>query len=494
MTKIAGVSRKLAQRLKGGKQESALDNDITKRQKYTYCTVYMFHCKKAIMKFPRYEATMANKMEKSSAAAESRGLNLKSSPVKEPIPIKPQCPPAGVTTALFSLNNNTRAVHNKENSTSREHDRILDEGFEDSGYLSLQNSHIDDHHGDTEDEHSQGKPTVTQLPSAAATHQEKAISPNNSPSKCKGRTDSNPLVTASTPVDRQRTAAYSLSSTPSDHHNDPNLPILKFQRAVCEELAKSYKKNKRYDWSIVTKVAEDHLLDRVIGGQMGREYVDIFSCLLSRNMRNILINILALLGDMDLISCKKVSKTWRRIIGEDTAALSRCQRAEQALRESKSSFSERSCSLTRDVAVSRVVLSCMQTLSSSTPSSSSSSSSSSTPGCRVNRPNTHSQKHRQANNQCTRFNEYVQAASSLKQHESLRPCKRCGSPATHLPEVQRATCTRSSCLFDFCTHCQEAFHDSTPCRVVQPRPYFTTPKTTPIIPGSARSKRNVRRL
>ncbi|XP_034754692.1 F-box only protein 5 [Etheostoma cragini] len=453
----------------------------------------MFHCKKAIMKCPRYEATMVNKMEKSSAAVESKVLNLKASPVKEPIPIKPQCPPAGVTTVL-SLNNTTRAVHNKENSTSREQDRNLDEGFEDSGYLSLHNSHIDDHHGDTEDEHSQGKPTVTQ-PYATATHQEKTISPNNSPSKYKGRTDSNPLaslVTASTPVDCQkRTAAHSLSSTPSDHHNDPNLPILNFQRAVCEELAKSYKKNKRYDWSIVSKVAEDHLLDRVIGGQMGREYVDIFSCLLSRNMRSILTNILALLGDMDLISCRKVSKTWRKIICEDTPALSRCQRAERALRDSKSSLRQRSCSLTRDVAVSRVVLSCMQTLASSgTPSSSSSS----TPSCRVNRPNTHSQKHQNANNQCTRFNEYMQAASRLKQHESLRPCKRCGSPATHSPEVQRATCTRPSCRFDFCTHCQEAFHNSTPCRVVQPRPYFTTPKTTPILPGSARSKRNVRRL
>lgn len=57
----------------------------------------------------------------------------------------------------------------------------------------------------------------------------------------------------------------------------------------------------RYDWSIVSKVAEDHLLDRVIGGQIGCEFVDMFSSLLSRNMKNILINILALLGDMDLI-------------------------------------------------------------------------------------------------------------------------------------------------------------------------------------------------
>lgn len=57
----------------------------------------------------------------------------------------------------------------------------------------------------------------------------------------------------------------------------------------------------RYDWSIITKVAEDHLLDRVIGGQMGLEFVDVFSSLLSRNMRSILVDILALLGDLDLI-------------------------------------------------------------------------------------------------------------------------------------------------------------------------------------------------
>lgn len=57
----------------------------------------------------------------------------------------------------------------------------------------------------------------------------------------------------------------------------------------------------RYDWSVVTKVAEDYLLDRVIGRKMGLEHVDVFSSLLSRNMRGILTQILALLGDADLI-------------------------------------------------------------------------------------------------------------------------------------------------------------------------------------------------
>ncbi|XP_076599821.1 F-box only protein 5 [Chaetodon auriga] len=459
----------------------------------------MFHCEEVNMKCPHYKATMANSIEKSSAAAESKVLHLKASPVKEPTPIKPQCPRMRVTTELFSLNNNTRAVHNKENSTSREHDLTLDEGFEDSGYLSLHNSQIDDHYGDEEDDLIQGKLTASLLPSAtAATHQEKTISPKNSPSKCQGGANSSSpvsLVAASTPGSHRtgKTAACSLSFTPCNHHN-VNLPILKFQQTVCEELAKSYKKNKRYDWNIVTKVAEDHLLDRVIGGQMGLEYIDMFSSLLSRNMRTILTYILGLLGDMDLISCKKVSKSWRRIICEDTAALNRCRRAEQSLRESRSSLGQRGCGLTRNVAVSRVVLSCMQTLASSSTPSSSPSSSSSTPNCRVNRRTAPSQKSATLNSQCTRFNEYMQAASTLKQHESLRPCRRCGSPATHLAEVQRATCTRPSCLFDFCTNCQEAFHGSTPCRVVQPRHHFPSSKLTQIIPGSARSKRSIRRL
>ncbi|XP_068590543.1 F-box only protein 5 [Cebidichthys violaceus] len=438
----------------------------------------MFDCQTAIiMKCPRYEAAMAHGVEKSSAAAEARVLHLKASPLKEPPNIKPQCPPAGSTTVLFTSTSTSRAVHDKENSTGREHDR-----FEDSGYLSLQSSQIEEHHREEEEEeeeHKRGKPA----------RQDKTTSPKSSPSKCPERTDSR------TPVDRhkRRTAAFSLSSTPSDRHRDPNLPILNFQRAVCEELAKSYQKNKRYDWSVVTKVAEDHLLDRVIGGQMGREYVDVFSCLLSRNMRTILTHILSLLGDLDLISCKTVSRTWRRIISDDSAARSRCRRAEQTLRESSSSLRQSGCGLTRDVSVSRVVLSCMQTLaSSSTPSSSSSSSS--TPSCRLIRRTSVCQRSGTPPPPCTRFTEYLQAASALKQHESLRSCRHCGSPATHSSEVQRATCTRAGCLFEFCTRCQEAFHGSAPCRVVRPRAHTPALKTTPVVPGGARSKRNIRRL
>lgn len=140
-----------------------------------------------------------------------------------------------------------------------------------------------------------------------------------------------------------------------------------------------------------------------------------------------------------------MSRTWRKIICDDTAALNRCQQAEYALRvrnahrptqnkhklrccrtfyafdfhvltgniillllqESRSSLRQSAGGLTRDVAVSRVVLSCMQTLASSSTQSSLSSSSS-TPSCKVNRRTLPAQKSGTPNS--TRFNEYMQVS------------------------------------------------------------------------------------
>ncbi|KAG8000259.1 F-box only protein 5 [Nibea albiflora] len=246
---------------------------------------------------------MANNMEKRSAAVESKVLHLKASPVKPPTPVKPQSPPNDVTTVLFSLNDNTRPVHNKENS-SREHDGHLDEAFEDSGYLSLHNSQIHDHHGEEEDDHIQEKLRATLLP----------------PSCCY------------TPRKDRITKTFSLQK-----EHEPSSSSFSFHTRVKElSKAKGLRSDKRSEC--------------VQGGAV-------------------------LHADLGLLKY--------------------------------------------------------------------SSSSSSTPASKANSGRSFSQKSHTPN--CTRFTEYMQAASSLKQHESLRPCKRCGSPATHLAEVQRATCTRSSC-------------------------------------------------
>lgn len=179
--------------------------------------------------------------EISAVAQEYRVLHLKVSPVKETCPTKPQCSFKEVTTVLLSAENNTNTVHNKENNTSRD-PGTLDDYLEDSGYLSLQNSHIG-LNVELQDTHTLGKPTEELY--SAATHQEKTILSDKSQGKAKA---SHPLFLedAATPVDRsKRKTTAVLSSTPSNQRSNPNLPILKFQQDVCKELARNFKKNKK---------------------------------------------------------------------------------------------------------------------------------------------------------------------------------------------------------------------------------------------------------
>lgn len=383
------------------------------------------------------------------AAAEFKLPALKNSPNKEckHFVVKPLLTP-DLLPATLSLNN-IRGVHNKENN-KKKHDRTLDEvsldcqEFEDSGYLSLHNSLLEKGDKDSESE-------------------------------------DHLFVTSPGEEERGR---YTLSTPSAQNHSDPNLPIIKFQQAVCRELAMGFKRTQSYDWTVIDKLAEDFGLDRVIGGHMGRECVDVFTALLEREMRHILTKILGMLGDADLIHCRMVSRTWWRIISQDNSALTRCQEAEQRLRDSrKAEGQENGGSLTRNTALPRVVLSCMQSVASSSVQRASPKKSVSQKDC----------IHTARNSPPTRFTEYQKAASSLKQHESLKPCKLCGSPAKHNAHALRATCTRQSCAFDFCTKCQGSFHGSSPCRAIQPHGPSSS-KEKPILIGSARSKRNVRRL
>ncbi|XP_016119690.1 F-box only protein 5-like [Sinocyclocheilus grahami] len=298
---------------------------------------------------------------------------------------------------------------------------------EDSGYLSLQNSQVD--HGDVDGADSLER------------SEEKCVSSQSLAVKC---------------------------------HSAPCLPVLKFQEEVCRELAKSFKKSKSYDWTVVNKVAENYGLHNVIGGKMGRQFVDILCGLLRKDMRHILARILGLLGDCDLVSCKKVSQTWRKIICEDQVALRRCREAERTLRDSGRPMG----SLSRDFTLSRVVFSCMQTVAS-TPVHKAIKK----PQCKTGGAQNASKP--------SRFQQFHEVARSLKQHESLRSCILCGSAARFDAAMQRAICTRGSCAFDFCTLCQSAFHSSAPCRN-SVRTISASQKT--LIAGSARSKRNVRRL
>lgn len=86
---------------------------------------------------------------------------------------------------------------------------------------------------------------------------------------------------------------------------------------------------------------------------------------------------------------------------------------------------------------------------------------------------------------------YQQAARNLKNTESLKACHRCGSPAKYDPYLQRATCNRESCGFDFCTKCLCSYHRSSDCVSSRPVKHNSAPGP---LPGTKKSKQNLKRL
>lgn len=86
---------------------------------------------------------------------------------------------------------------------------------------------------------------------------------------------------------------------------------------------------------------------------------------------------------------------------------------------------------------------------------------------------------------------FQQAAKTLKTTESLKACHRCGSPAKYDSYLQRATCSREGCGFDFCTKCMCSYHSSSDCmssKPVKPSSKFE------LLPGTKKSKHNLQRL
>lgn len=178
------------------------------------------YCKTTAMKCPSYKS---EKME--DISADHQPLNLKFSPVKlEPSDIKPSCPPTAEIWATPSVTG-VKTSQDKENRTSGFHNRT----FEDSGYLTLHSSHI-------EDSKEEGQDVAV-----AVALQGKVSSQQSSPTKCQRRVS--PRHLAASPIEAHREGAETQSA--SSNCVSSTLPLLRFHEAVCEELAKDFKKNKR---------------------------------------------------------------------------------------------------------------------------------------------------------------------------------------------------------------------------------------------------------
>lgn len=176
-------------------------------------------------------------------------------------------PSPGVSSVTFHFDHAVKGKENKDcptlgplSCTRTVLNVEEDEQFEDSGYLSHQNSQHENPSVDCSTEHLDAL-------------LEERISPVSSE---KSTPDSSALPVST-------------------------LPILKFQQEVCQKLSKTFEETQHYDWSVINMVAKASILHKVIGGKMGLECVDILSTLSEKNMGHILGRILSSLDDTDLI-------------------------------------------------------------------------------------------------------------------------------------------------------------------------------------------------
>ncbi|XP_028327073.1 F-box only protein 43 [Gouania willdenowi] len=220
----------------------------------------------------------------------------------------------------------------------------------------------------------------------------------------------------------------------------------------------------------------------LIGRKMGFGKLDILTELKKRSLRHILSTILALLDPKSVCRCAQVCKTWNKMVQQDGQAN---LRRRNYLREAEAAFETGAAvhvidAETRGTLRPRSALKIVQpfsrTSSYCTPQSGKSSL---TP--LANRTS-HSGNR-------SKSDKFIEVAKTLFSDECLKPCPRCEHPARCRPVKREGVCSRTDCGFQFCTSCLCSFHSSKECgsRSIGRRNDI-------LIPGSAESKRNVRRL
>ncbi|NWW39314.1 FBX5 protein, partial [Panurus biarmicus] len=236
------------------------------------------------------------------------------------------------------------------------------------------------------------------------------------------------------------------------------LPVIHYEEVICSTLKKSGKRNLK-SWAAVDRIVSRGKFElcNLIGKKMGLDRIDILSELFQKNLKHILANILRHLSEMDLVNFAKVSTTWQKILQEDKCIFQMYSRAVKNL--SVSFCTEPSVFFyyfRSPPILQRSQRKCIYPLL-------------------------------MIFSMCF----FQQAARNLKNTESLKACHRCGSPAKYDSYLQRATCNRDSCGFDFCTKCMCSYHSSSDCVSSKPVKHNSVPGP---LPGTKKSKQNLKRL
>ncbi|XP_021118354.1 regulator of G-protein signaling 22 isoform X11 [Heterocephalus glaber] len=224
----------------------------------------------------------------------------------------------------------------------------------------------------------------------------------------------------------------------------------------------------------------------LIGKKMGIEQLDILSELKYRNLKHILTMVLDFLTAESLYSVWKVSRNWCEIVVQDKKANRRrkCY-ITQLKANSEGAVLNVEDAATRLRLLNRAALRSVQA-QARTPSTQKEQVPTLSPWGEVLIPVASSSLTHLSSKQ----EEYVKVAKTLFTDEALKPCPRCQSPAKYQPYKKRGLCSRTACGFDFCVLCLCAYHGSEECSkgIAKPR------NRKDPLPGSAQSKRNLKRL
>ncbi|XP_060099418.1 F-box only protein 43 [Heteronotia binoei] len=222
------------------------------------------------------------------------------------------------------------------------------------------------------------------------------------------------------------------------------------------------------------------IIARLIGKKMGLEKLDILTELKERDLKHVLGMILGIMTVEGLCSMWEVSKNWREIVGQDKHANQRRKLYIKQLRTGTKGRMPEAEDVSTRLMMARFALRPVQAQAKPAVLQMESS------WIEFLTPRGCSPLHQSASKQ----EAYVKVAKSLLSDEALKPCPRCQCPAKYQPLKKRGLCSQEDCAFDFCISCLCAFHGSKDC-------YSSSAKwknRKDALPGSAKSKRNLKRL
>ncbi|NXO30536.1 FBX43 protein, partial [Cisticola juncidis] len=262
------------------------------------------------------------------------------------------------------------------------------------------------------------------------------------------------------------------------HGDLSRTPALKIVHEICLQRQRSHQKQISENIDGTEIFAFDHVLPGLIGKKMGLEKLDILTELKDRNLKHVLAIVLDALTVESLCSIWKVSKSWREIIVQDGSADERRNLYTKQLKEA-----DREYLLKAEDAATRLNIfnrSALRPVQAQAR----------TPVLQTPHTELTPRKCSSVPHSASRQEEYMKVAKTLFTDEALKPCPRCQYPAKYQLVKKRGLCSREACAFEFCILCLHAFHGSKECNSLSAK--RKNKKDAP--PGSAQSKRNLKRL